>query len=319
MTVDIAVAPTALRSVGPIPVAFRRWLTPVSPLTPAGGPAAPARVATPAAGHPRLRVRGLGHPLGLFEGLDFDLPAGRLAALIGPSGVGKTSLFRSLLHGDGRPGSILWDGLPLSDGGRPRLQLALVPQRPALIHNLQVKSLLHYAYRLKTKGTPQARRPGQERHRIDEALRLAGFTWSSQLDREAFRDQFCADLSGGEETRLSLALELLDYPDALLLDEPTSGLDAHASKRVVDALQRLLAEGRVRLVVFITHALDQLRPDDWVVALGTPRPGHKPAHVAYCGPCGAAARGSGIYGALGAADEATLMARLARSRRWEAA
>jgi ABC-type multidrug transport system ATPase subunit len=246
------------------------------------------------------------------------MPARRLVALVGPSGVGKTSLFRLLLHGDCPPNDLLWEDRPLHDGGWPRLQFALVPQRPALIQNIRVKSLLHYAYRLKTRGSAQARLPGHERRRTDEALRLAGFGWSARRDRDQFRDQFCADLSGGEETRLSLALELLDYPDALLLDEPTSGLDAHASKRVVDALQRLVREGHVALAVFITHALDQLGSDDWVVALGTPEPGQKPAHVAYCGPCGSPARGSGVSGALGAAADAALMAKLARSHPWRA-
>jgi NitT/TauT family transport system ATP-binding protein len=269
----------------------------------------------PAPAGPLLQAKNLDHPLGIFTGLSFTAPAKRLVALIGPSGVGKTSLFRTFLNDSTASHQLLWNDRPLYEDGDCQLSFALVPQRPALIPNLRVKSLLHYAYRLKTKGQPAAGQPAQERRRTDEALKLAGFTWATRQDRDQFRNQFCANLSGGETTRLSLALELLDYPDALLLDEPTSGLDAHAGKKVVDAMKRLLEESAVQLLFFITHTLDELRPTDWVVALGTPAPGQKPAHVAYCGPRGDPAARTGIYGALDAADDADLMAKLARNHR----
>jgi ABC-type multidrug transport system ATPase subunit len=191
----------------------------------------------------------------------------------------------------------------------------LVPQKPTLTGNLRVKAVLHYAYRLKNRNWRRSGGVEQELRRIEEALRLAGFGWTNGAERERFLNQFCASLSGGEEKRLSLALELLDLPDILLLDEPNSGLDAHTDQKMFAAMQRLVTDSSVQLVLFITHNLTYLNASDWVIALGTPSPGQSPAHLSYCGPRGLPGSGHGIYGALGAGDDAGIMEKLATGGR----
>ncbi len=158
-------------------------------------------------------------------------------AIVGPSGVGKSSLLRLLNRlADPDSGRISYRGTPLAelDVLALRREVMLVPQLPALISGT-VGDNLDYAQRLS----------GVERIDREGALRSAG------LD-PSFADRDSGRLSVGEQQRVMLARALALKPAVLLLDEPTSALDARATAAVEEALQRLRRQGGLSIVL-VTH------------------------------------------------------------------
>jgi manganese/iron transport system ATP-binding protein/manganese/zinc/iron transport system ATP- binding protein len=182
-----------------------------------------------------------------ITGVTFSLQAGTIAAVLGPNGGGKTTLFRALLG-----------ELPVRRGtvelaGRP----AYVPQTERTRLDFPVSALdvvLMGAY----ARTPWWRRiAGADR-------RAAGHA----LDRVGLADRAGAHfgaLSGGQRQRVLIARALLQEAAVLLLDEPLSGADATSAARIEAVLRELRAEGRTLLVA--THDFTQARAWDAVLCL----------------------------------------------------
>jgi ABC-type Mn2+/Zn2+ transport system ATPase subunit len=198
-----------------------------------------------------MRVVGLagGYTAGaeVLRGVDFALDAGTIAAVLGPNGGGKTTLFRAVL-----------DDLPVRRGhveleGRP----AYVPQTDRTRLDFPVSAfdvVLMGAY----GRTPAWRRLARaDREAARSALARVGLA-----DRA--RDRFGA-LSGGQRQRVLIARALLQDSRVLLLDEPLSGVDATSAARIEDVFEELRAEGRILLVA--THDVEQARRWDRVVCL----------------------------------------------------
>jgi len=173
----------------------------------------------------------------LFQGLDFTLHGGDCTCLLGPSGVGKSSLLR-LIAGLLRPerGAVACsDGRPLA--GR----LAWMGQADNLLPWLTVIANLELGARLRGERADRGRA---------EAL-LARVGLSGQ------RDQLPATLSGGQRQRAALARTLMEERPVVLMDEPFSALDAITRTRL-QALAAQLLEGRT--VLLVTHdPLEALR------------------------------------------------------------
>jgi ABC-type Mn2+/Zn2+ transport system ATPase subunit len=179
--------------------------------------------------------------------VSFSLSAGTIAAVLGPNGGGKTTLFRALLG-----------ELPLRRGiveiaARP----AYVPQTDRTRLDFPVSALdvvLMGAY---------ARTPAWRR--VARADREAA---QSTLDRVGLADRArrrFGTLSGGQRQRVLIARALLQDSPLILLDEPLSGVDAASAARIEDLVAALRDEGRVLLVA--THDVEQARRWDRVVCL----------------------------------------------------
>lgn len=202
---------------------------------------------------PALRVRRLHHAFArheVLDGVDLDLEAGQIVALVGPSGCGKTTLLHlcaGLLHV--REGSI--------DNGFS--SQAFMFQQPRL---LPWKTALdNIALGLAAVGMARAER---ERRARELALRLG----LSAVDLDRFPHQ----LSGGMQSRVSLARALVLEPQLLLLDEPFSALDVGLREELYRLLLAHLAARRMG-VLMITHDLmEAVRLSDEILVMA-PRPG----------------------------------------------
>lgn len=176
-----------------------------------------------------------------LHNFSFNLESGQLVAIMGGSGVGKSTLL-SILNGNIVPqeGSICLNGHPLSQNECKRL-IGFVPQDDLLIEELTVYQNLWYTARLCFANLA----PGEIETRVHSIL--------SDLDLLKIRDLAVGSpirktISGGQRKRLNIALELIREPAILYLDEPTSGLSSSDSEKVIMLLKEQTHRGRLVVV-----------------------------------------------------------------------
>jgi ABC-type multidrug transport system ATPase subunit/pSer/pThr/pTyr-binding forkhead associated (FHA) protein len=182
----------------------------------------------------------------IIRGISLAISPRQFVGLIGPSGCGKTTLMDAL--SGLRPatsGRVYFNELDLYRNFRAlRRSIGQVPQRDVLFDTLSVESTLFYVARLRMPaGTPDT-----ELSRIvDEVIETIGL-------REHRKARF-RQLSGGQQKRLSLGVELVTKPSFIFLDEPTSPLDPQTTAQMME-LFRWLADGG-RIVVMVTHRFER--------------------------------------------------------------
>ncbi|NMG74951.1 ABC transporter transmembrane domain-containing protein [Aromatoleum diolicum] len=219
-------------------------------------PAHPLALAQPVRGGIRLDAVTFGYgDAVVLDGASLDIVAGAKFALVGASGVGKSTLIDLLQrHYDPAAGRILLDGLRLDllELAELRRQVVVVDQDPVLMPG-SVRDNLRFVA------------PDADDVALLRALSLAGlanFAHAGGLDKPVGAS--ASALSRGERLRIALARAILQDPAVLILDETTSGLDLPVAQAIVAAVDRVFA-GRTRIV--ITHNLASVGDVDRVVEL----------------------------------------------------
>ncbi|MEW2635035.1 ATP-binding cassette domain-containing protein [Streptomyces sp. NPDC048389] len=195
----------------------------------------------------------------IVDGVNLTVVPGKITALVGASGSGKTTTGLALL-GEYPPGARLSGDVRVPEG-----LVGYVPQHPGSVLNpaRRVGALLRDIARARVRTLPRAERRAAARERIVRALSLAQLPEGEELLR-----RYPHQLSGGQQQRVVLAQALLLGARVVVADEPTTGQDALTKRRIVDQLAEVARQGIA--VVLLSHDLDVVRAlaDDVLVMRG---------------------------------------------------
>ncbi|MFI5570335.1 ABC transporter ATP-binding protein [Streptomyces sp. NPDC051740] len=187
-------------------------------------------------------VRG---PRTVLRGLDFTVPRGQITGLLGPSGCGKSTLMRAVVGTQAKVTGTL-DVLG-SPAGHPtlRTRIGYVTQAPSIYDDLTVRQNLDYFAAILHPGRAAADRRHEN---VTRAI--------TDVDLTTHTDALAGDLSGGQRSRVSLAVALLSTPELLVLDEPTVGLDPVLRRDLWNLFHTLAAERGTTLLIS-SHVMDE--------------------------------------------------------------
>lgn len=185
---------------------------------------------------------GVGRPA--VDGVELDIPRGRIFGLLGPNGAGKTTLLSmicGLLTPDAGTVRVL-TGEADRDGGGIKRRLGLVPQDLALYPTLSGRENLRFF------GRMQGLRGAALNRRVSWCLKMGGL--------QEVADRRVETYSGGLRRRLNLVIGLIHEPELLILDEPTVGIDPHSRRFIHERLRRLNAGGLS--IIYTSHYMDEI-------------------------------------------------------------
>jgi len=192
----------------------------------------------------------------VLENVSFTLPAGKMTAIVGRSGAGKTTLTQ-VLYGLYRPqsGRVLYDGKPIEsfDPMALRRSVAFVFQKTDVFDGTLAENIA-----LGDDRPDEARLLHAARTACLDDLLAQPKGLKTKIGESGVR------LSGGEEQRLQLARAIYRDPRVLFLDEATSHLDAELERAITEALQR---EAAGRTLVVVAHRLSTVRRADKIVVM----------------------------------------------------
>lgn len=166
----------------------------------------------------------------IFDNFDIEFEQGKITAVLGRSGCGKTTLLNVIC------GSVEYTG----EVERPD-KISYIFQSQRLVPNLTVYKNLEYIL-------SYIRDKKEKNKRIDEVLKM--------VEMYEDRDKYPSELSGGMAQRASLARAFVYDAPLMLMDEPFNGLDVSLKKRIIDVFKRLYERDK-RTVVFVTHDIDE--------------------------------------------------------------
>lgn len=208
------------------------------------------------------RIEGLSHAYGkvtALDTIDVDLPAGKMLGLIGPDGVGKSTLL-GLLSGSRKiqTGSVHALGGDMRSVRHRRetcRKIAYMPQGLGknLYQELSIRENLDFFGKLFEQG------PEERAARIDHLTRATGLN--------AFLDRPAGKLSGGMKQKLGLCCALIHDPDFLILDEPTTGVDPLSRRQFWELIERIRSERPGMSVLVSTAYMEEAERFDWLIAM----------------------------------------------------
>ena len=205
------------------------------------------------AAKPIVELRDVYYSVGnseIFSGLNLAIPRGRITAIMGPSGTGKTTLLR-LITGQIKPerGEVFFDGidvahLSLRELYALRRRMGMLFQNGALLTDMDVFENVAFPLREHTK-LPQS----LIRHVVLTKLQAVGLRGAAQLTP--------AELSGGMARRVALARAMATDPDVLIYDEPFTGLDPISMGMIVRLVRQMNNALGITSIV-VSHDVEEL-------------------------------------------------------------
>jgi ABC-2 type transport system ATP-binding protein len=195
----------------------------------------------------------------MLKNLSADIPSGKIVGLLGPSGAGKTTLIRTIVGrqkiASGRVTVLDQD----AGAAELRKDIGYMTQSPAVYYDLTVRENVRYFASMRGLGKLEA----------EEAI---GYVKLTTNVKQLFRT-----LSGGQKSRVSLAIALLGRPKLLVLDEPTVGVDPVLRKQLWQLFGELSLRGTT--LIISSHVMDEashcqellLIRDGELLASGSPK------------------------------------------------
>lgn len=212
-----------------------------------------------------LRLEGVHFTYGadkpLFTGLDLHLPAGKMTALVGHTGCGKTTVTSLLLRlWDVQDGHVTLDGYDVRDITLRSLRrhTGVVPQEPVVFEGTVFDNIAYAEPDATLEQVEEAARAAQ----IHDYIVTLSDGYQTWLGKEG------AKLSVGQKQRIAIARAILCKPAVLILDEATSSLDSE-SEAALQAAMRIVLRGRTSVVV--AHRLSTIVEADQIVAMDAGR------------------------------------------------
>lgn len=181
----------------------------------------------------------------VLKSIDFTVPPGRITGLLGPSGCGKSTLMRAVVGTQAKvTGTLDILGTPAGHATL-RSRIGYVTQAPSVYGDLTVRQNLEYF--------ASVLHPGRRHRRIRQEHVTRAI---ADVDLTSHADSLAGRLSGGQRSRVSLAVALLGTPELLVLDEPTVGLDPVLRRDLWDLFHHL-ADERGTTILVSSHVMDE--------------------------------------------------------------
>ena len=226
----------------------------------------PANAAAPTSAHPLLQVQDLAKRYGegdaqssVFEHVNCEVSAGEFVAIVGNSGVGKSTFLNCLAGLDSwQQGRVLHQGVDLSNLDESqralwrRAHLGFVFQAFHVLPHLDVAQNIALPLMLLGRMNPE----GQQR--VQQVLNAVGLQGLGQ--------RLPQQLSGGQLQRVAIARAIVHSPPLLLADEPTGNLDPSTAAQIMDLLLQQTRDNGTALVL-VTHSADAAKRADRVLRL----------------------------------------------------
>lgn len=195
----------------------------------------------------KLEIKNLSKTFGhseVLHDISFSVRDGEFLSILGPSGCGKTTILRILIGlEEAESGTILKDGVDITNVPSAKRRMGIVFQNYALFENMTVLKNVQYAL-VKSASTKDAFNKETALAKAKEMLELVGLT--EHLDKKP------RQLSGGQQQRVAIARTLALNPDVILFDEPMSALDVDTRLALRGELKELQKRFGTTMI-YITH------------------------------------------------------------------